>query len=432
MRITQPFCFVGAVTCSALALSACGNPTDADNAGGEGEINLVISNHPWQRGIEPLVSDFEEETGIEVNVQTFAEQQARDRIQLNLSSHSDAMDVFMTLPSREGPLFSNSEYYEPLDGYLEGAPGEYEAEDFSDAAFEGMVFDDQVMALPINVEGPVLYYRTDVFEELALEPPQTVDELMDAVETIDAEHDDMVPVTLRGAAAALPFTFGPFLHGNGGSWTVDGEPNFDDPSAVQAIAEYATLAGDYGPEGVINYNFTESSNLFAQGEVAMEIESSNELNSLIDPSDSTVSEDVGVVPMPAGTEGSAPTVLSWGLAMSASSSNKEEAWEFMQWATSPEVQLQLTEADIAPPRDAVASHADYLESLDSPVLEQWSDAVQDLQENGNTEVGPVGENAPAMREVVGNAIGEAILGEASPEEAAEEIQDGLEPLLDEE
>lgn len=434
MRITNSLRFAGVLTCSALVLSACGNPTDAENAGesGAGEINLVISNHPWQRGIEPLISDFEEETGIKVNVQTFAEQQARDRIQLNLSSRSDAMDVFMTLPSREGPLFSNSEYYEPLDSYLEEAPEEYEAEDFSEAAFEGMIFNDQVMALPINVEGPVLYYRTDVFEELGLEPPSTVEELLDVAETIDAERDDVIPVTLRGAAAALPFTFGPFLHGNGGSWTTNGGPNFEDPAAIRAIDEYATLAREYGPDGVINYSFTESSNLFAQGGVAMEIESSNELNSLIDPSNSTVPDEVGVVPMPAGTEGSVPTVLSWGLAMSASSNNKDEAWEFMQWATSPEVQLQLTEADIAPPRDGVAAHPQYLESLDSPVLQQWSEAVQDLQENGNTEVGPVGENAPAMREVVGNAIGRAILGQASPEEAAAEIQDGLAPLLDEE
>ena len=412
-------CVIGAAL---LALPACGNPTDAAS-GGDGEaITLVMSNHPWQRGIEPLIDRFEQESGITVNVQTFAEQQTRDKIQLNLQSRSAAMDVYMTLPSREGPLFASSGYYEPLDERLAQAPAEYQADGFSRGAIEGMKVDGTTYALPVNVEGPVLYYRTDLFEQWGLTPPTTVDELLATAAAIKSRTSDVTPITLRGAAAALPFTFGPFLHSTGLEWTTaQGTPTFDDPRAVQAIDQYATLARDYGPPGVINYSFTESSTLFAQGKAAMELESSNELNSLVDPGSSTVTEHVGVVPVP----GSAPTVLSWGIAMSPFSQNKDAAWAFMQWATSPETQLELTKADIAPPRAAVAEDPAYTASLDTPTLQQWSAAVADLQENGNVEVGPVGANAPAMRQVIGDAVGKVILGEATPEAAAAEIQSGL-------
>ncbi|OZM76458.1 ABC transporter substrate-binding protein [Pseudonocardia sp. MH-G8] len=409
-------CVLGAAV---LALPACGNPTDAASGAGNA-INLVMSNHPWQRGIEPLIDRFEEESGITVNVQTFAEQQTRDKIQLNLQSRSAAMDVYMTLPSREGPVFASSGYYEPLDDRLAQAPAEYEADGFSRGALTGMQVDGTTYALPINVEGPVLYYRTDLFEQWGLTPPTTVDELRATAEAIKGRTADVTPITLRGASSALPFTFGPFLHGTGLEWTdAQGAPTFDDPRAVLAIDQYATLAREFGPPGVINYSFTESSTLFAQGKAAMELESSNELNSLIDPGSSTVAENVGVAAVPA------TTVLSWGIAMSPFSENKDAAWQFMQWATSPATQLELAKADIAPPRQSVADEPSYAEALDTPTHQQWRAAVADLQENGNVEVGPVGANAPAMRKVIGDAVGKAILGEASPEQAAAEIQSGL-------
>ena len=409
-------CVLGAAV---LALPACGNPTDAASGAGNA-INLVMSNHPWQRGIEPLIDRFEEESGVTVNVQTFAEQQTRDKIQLNLQSRSAAMDVYMTLPSREGPLFASSGYYEPLDDRLAQAPAEYEADGFSRGALTGMQVDGTTYALPVNVEGPVLYYRTDLFEQWGLTPPTTADELRATAEAVKGRTADVTPITLRGASSALPFTFGPFLHGTGLEWTdAQGAPTFDDPRAARAIDQYATLAREFGPPGVINYSFTESSTLFAQGKAAMELESSNELNSLIDPGSSTVAENVGVAALPA------TTVLSWGIAMSPFSENKDAAWQFMQWATSPGTQLELAKADIAPPRQSVADEPAYTEALDTPTHQQWRAAVADLQENGNVEVGPVGANAPAMRKVIGDAVGKAILGEASPEQAAAEIQSGL-------
>jgi multiple sugar transport system substrate-binding protein len=216
-----------AIVAGALILPACGSPSDA-TSGGEGSITLVMSNHPFQRGIEPLIPEFEEETGIQVDVQTFAEQQARDKIQLNLQSKSSAMDVYMTLPSREGPLFATSGYYEPLDDYISGAPSEYDAGDFSRGAIDGMKVDGATYAVPVNVEGPVLYYRTDLFDEWGLTPPATVTELLDTAAAIADLDPGITPITLRGAAAAQPFTFCTFVHGNGVEFTDEqGAANFD-------------------------------------------------------------------------------------------------------------------------------------------------------------------------------------------------------------
>src|SRR5690606_32381143 len=149
---------------------------------------------------------------------------------LKLQSKCSSMNFFMTLPSREGPHFSEAGYYQPLDDYLDEAPESYMVDDFSPSAIDSREdADGKARAVPINIEGPVLYYRTDVFDELGLDVPASIEDVLAAAEAIK-KKGDITPITLRGAAAAIAFDFGPFLHGEGVEWTKeDGTANFDNP-----------------------------------------------------------------------------------------------------------------------------------------------------------------------------------------------------------
>ncbi|WP_422733819.1 ABC transporter substrate-binding protein [Micromonospora sp. WMMD558] len=407
--------------------AGCGG---GDSGGNANEISIVMSNHPWQKAIEPLIPEFEKASGVKVKVQTFAEQQARDKISLTLQSRSSSMDVFMTLPSREGLQFSKAGYYAPLDDYMSKSAS-YDAADFPAAVKTGMTIQDKMIAAPVNVEGVVLYYRTDLFEKYGITPPKTLDELPTVAAAIKQKSGGKVtPIALRGQSAALPFTFGPFLHSQGVEWTKpDGTPNFDAPGAADAINRYATLAKEYGPPGVVNNTFTQSSALFAAGSAAMELESSNEISSINDPKTSKVVGKIGVLDFPAGSAGSKSTVLNWGIAMSSYSKHKDAAWKFIEWATGKATQLKLTAGGIAPPRTSVAQDKSYTDTLNTDTLKEWSKALANVQANGSTEVGPVGVAAPEMRKVVGDAVGKVILGQADADAAAKEIQDGLTPLL---
>jgi hypothetical protein len=203
----------------------------------------------------------------------------------------------------------------------------------------------------------------------------------------------------------------------------------EDPRDALVSNRYATLAKEYGPPGVVNNTFTQSSALFAAGGAAMELESSNEISSINDPKTSKVTGKIGVVDFPAGSAGSKSTVLNWGIAMSSFSKNKDAAWKFIEWATGKATQLKLTAGGIAPPRASVAQDPAYTGTLNTETLKQWSAALANVQRDGSTEVGPVGVSAPEMRKVVGDAVGKAILGQTDAAGAAKEIQDGLTPLL---
>ena len=425
----------------ALVLAACGGDDGSagGSSGGSGagetcdSVALLTQNHPWTRALEPYFPEFEEETGLTLEVVAFAEEQARDRMLLALESGSSEFDVFMSLKSREGLLFTNAGHYADLSAYAAAEGPEYAFDDFAAGPLAGETINGILTGIPIIVEGPVMFYRRDLFEEYGISVPETIEDLIAAAATIaDRSGGSITPVTLRGRPPALPYTFGPFFQGQGIQWLdSDGNLNFDTPEAIKAIDQYATLGREYGPEGVGNFSFTESSQLFAAGQAAIEIESSNELSSVIDPASSTVADVVGVAPIP-GAAGQArvPTVLAWGISMSAYSERKDCAWEFIRWATTPEMQLRLALAGIASPRTSTAATPEYQATLDSETRRQWQDTLSVVIAEGSSDVAPPGAAQPEIRQLMGDAISAVMLGQLTAEQAAQQIQAELPAILE--
>lgn len=400
-------------------------------------ITLLANKHPWTEQIEPYIEEFEDLTGIEVIVQQYPEDQIRQKALVSLQGQSGDFDVFMSLKSREGLKYYNSGFYETLDEYVEDenlTSPDFDIDDFYEGPLEGEKFEDDLVGLPINVEGPVLYYNKKIFEQYDVDVPETMDDIKTAAKAVqEGSNGEIDGVTLRGEAGALPFTFGNFIYNNGKEWLDDGKSNFQDPDRIEAIQLYADLANKYGPKGVVQFSFYQSSALFAQGKVGMEIESSNELSTIIDEKNSNVVDDVGVIPFPTGLEeDSKLTQLQWGISMNKFSENKDPAWLFMQWATSKDMQKELAMNGIGSPRDSTWESEEYQQSLDSEVEQEWADALQFTLDHGNPEIGPPAEDQDKVRKIVGEMVDKVILGEMSAEQAAEEADKKMSEVLEQE
>ncbi|SRR5579875_251583 len=425
-----------AVLLTTASLAACGAGAGGAGtaAGGAKTVNAVLENQPFTRALTPYIPEFEKQTGITVNVQTYSEQQSRQKILVTLQSHSPAMDVFMSLPSLEGKEYAKAGYYQPLDSYVSNpklTPASYQFSGFSKPLLDSERIGGHLIGIPINVEGPVIFYRTDLFRQYGISVPRTLSQLLADAKIIKAKSGGKIyPIAGRGLDSALPYTFGPFFHNEGLQWlSSSGQPNFDKPGAVQAISTYATLVGKYGPPGVVNNSFTQSSALFAQGKAAMELDSTNEISSITAPGSSQVLGKIGVFNIPAGPGGSHPTVLNWGLSMSRYAAHKKEAWEFIKWATSPQMQLKLALKGIASPRIAVSKNPKYQATLNTPLRKQWQQVLNVIIATGNPQVGPPAVNEPEVRKVIGDAVDQVMLGEESAAKAAAQIQQGLRPLV---
>ena len=392
-------------------------------------VSLLADNNPILRELLTHKADFEKLTGIKLKVDTYEEQQMRQRLVTVMNAHSDEIDVFMTLPSREGAQFAAAGWYADMAPMAknEVAP-EYDYAGLSPALLKAATYNGKLTAMPMNIEGPVVYYRTDIFKKCGVGQLKTIADLEAAAKKIKACDSSITPFVSRGLRPALPYTFSNFLHNMGGSYMINGKSALCTPKDKAALETYSRLLRDFGPPGVVNYSFPQSSALYRAGRAAMDFEATNELPTVMQGGARL--KDTAIIPLPPGDGGQVPTTIGWGIAISAHSKHPDAAWYFVQWATSPKVQKEMAVQGIAPPRSSVAEDPTYRKWIDAqPVRKDWQAALDVLAAKGSSEVGyPIVPN-PASREVIGQAVQELILKQKTVDQACAEADKGANALI---
>ena len=396
-------------------------------------INLMFNNHPWSQAMRELVGAFTERTGIRTRIEIFNEEQFRARLTTFMQGRSADLDVFMTLASREGPVFRKAGWYADLAPLLADssltAP-DYDAADFSASIQAANTFGQQVVAVPINQEGPLFYWRRDVFQRLNIPEPRFLEDIPAAAAAIKAGDPNIIPWAARGLRTAIPYAFVGFINNLGGSVaTADGKPALSQPACIRAIEMYAGLLKDYGPPGALNHTFTQVIELLGSGRVAMVHESSNEFANIMRFPNRA--GDLGVKILPPGRESgiSKPAAIGWGVAISAHSRRQPAAWTFLQWATSKETQGKLVAAGVAPPRASVFQGPAFdAWTAEQPIRRAWAEALVQLGREGSGVFQPPTDRIPEAREKIGDAVQQVILGRATPAEAARAADEELAKL----
>src|ERR1019366_3754319 len=92
---------VTAVALGAITTAASGADFDWKKFQGK-TVTFLANNSPVSAALLTYKADFEKLTGITLKVDGYQEQQMRQRLVTVMNAHSDEVDVFMTLPSREG------------------------------------------------------------------------------------------------------------------------------------------------------------------------------------------------------------------------------------------------------------------------------------------------------------------------------------------
>lgn len=386
-------------------------------------LSLMFNNHPWSQAMREMVNDFTARTGIRARIEIFNEEQFRARLTTLMQGRSADLDAYMTLASREGALFKKAGWYADLAPLIADAgltPGDYDARDFSASIQGANTLDGQVIAVPINQEGPLLYWRKDLFGRAGLAEPKALEDIPAAAAVLKEKAGDVVPWSARGLRTAIPYAFAGFVYNLGGTFALpDGKPGMAQPATVRAIDMYAKLLKDYGPPGALNHTFTQVIELLGSGRVAMAHESSNEFaNILRFPGRAA---DLGVKVLPPGKETgiSKPVAIGWGLAISAYSRKQQAAWQFLRWATSKEVQGKLVQAGVAPPRASVFQGPAFdAWANEAPIRRAWANALVELGRDGTGILQPPTDRVPEAREKIGDAVQAVVLGRATADEAA--------------
>ena len=424
-------CFIRRVLAAAIAagLPAASHAADFDWQKYKGEtIEFLANNNPLGQAIETNKDAFEKLTGITLKIDPYQEQQMRQRLVTVLNARSDEVDVFMTLPSREGMQFAKAGWYADLSAFTKDVAPGYDFVGFSPALIKAATYDGKLTSMPMNIEGPVIYYRRDILQKCGVAVPKTLADLMPAAKKLKTCEPAMAPFVSRGLRDALAYTYSVFFHNMGGEYVTDGKSALCSKAGLDALTLYGSLQKEYGPPGVVNYSFYQIDALYRAGRAAMAFEAQNELGNMMQGGARL--KDTGIMLLPPGPGGSHPTAIGWGLAISPYSKHQGAAWYLLQWATSPEMQAKTELRGVAAPRAAIAQEPAVKAWLaEQPVREEWQQAVNAIAATGTSEVGyPIVDN-PESRQYIGQAVDDVILGLKTPEKACADANVSLDTLI---
>lgn len=385
-------------------------------------INLLLNNHPWSQAMKDMAAEFTAKTGIRTRIEIFNEEQFRTRLTTSMQAKSTDIDVFMSLKSREGEVFDRAGWYAnltPLLNERSATAPDFNFEDFGKALRDAETVNGKLAGLPLNLEGPLFYWRKDIFQKCKIAEPMTLEEIPAAAARLKACDPALQVWAARGIRGAINYAMSAFIFNLGGDYKQpDGKPGMCQPNTIKGVEMYANLLKDYGPPGAANHTFTQVIELLGQGRLAMTHESSNEFANIMKFPGRAQDLGVKVLPKSGATGVSKPVVIGWGLSVSAYSQKKGPAWHFLQWATSSDTEAKLVSAGVAPPRTSVFNGPQFKKwTGELPIRQAWADSLIEISRTGTGVYQTQTTRVPEAREIIGGAVQKVFLGQASARDA---------------
>jgi len=316
------------------------------------EIRDLLANHPYGDLLKSAIPEFEQATGIKVNMEQYQEGQLSTKLATEFATGSSTVDVFMTRPLQEAKMFYKNGWFLPLTSY--------NFADFPKSSLGLVTFGPKTYVVPIVTEWQVLYYRIDLLKQAGLAVPKNFTELEAAAKKLNSS--DVAGFASRGKGNPAVTQLSSFLYNYGGTYLDKGKAVFNTKPALDAIRFYGKMLGTYGPAGVTAMSWDNIMPLFQAGKVAMWTDASVFYGQIVDPAKSQVpAENVGIANFPAGPKTNSPfIVVSWGMAVSKKTKNVDAANQFLAWATSKEMGKRALLAQITVARDSPWADKDVL------------------------------------------------------------------------
>jgi multiple sugar transport system substrate-binding protein len=300
---------------------------------------------------EQLIGNFEHTTGIEVQLlrQPTDSDLRRQELVVPLKAKQHSPDVFLMDVIWIGQ-FAASGWLEPLDTYI--ANSNYPLDPFFSKVLDyADKYRDNLVALPIYVDGGLLYYRKDLLADYGYRnPPDRWQDLVKISIRIQnhqrPKHPNFYGFVWQGAQyEGLVCTFLEFAASNGGGITDQhGTIRLPTSENIEALKFMSDLIHQHQispPNTFTEMKEEEVRRFFQQGNALFE-RNWPYAWSLHQKPDSPVKNKVGIAPLPHFDPGTSVSTLGgWHIGISKYSDAKHQAWQLVQYITSFETTKQL-------------------------------------------------------------------------------------------
>ena len=289
---------LSALAAAALMLTACsgsagsGSSSTAASAGSTSAAaasdkkivywSMWESTEPQAIAIQQIADEYEQETGIEVDVQFKGRAGINDGLIPALDAGT-TIDMFDQTLTRIAVTFAD--YCLDLNDLVEQT-GYEETANAALMSYSRECSDGALLAIPYQINAQCYFYNAKIFEEAGVEAvPTTWEEFLDVCQKIkDAGY---IPVTTDDAYAVRAFNhhLGRYI-GQDAELLVSNEGLWDDPAVLQTAKDFAEMAslGYFSPNVGSNVWPNGQNVEFGGGQAAMYFCGSflpNELSSIV-------------------------------------------------------------------------------------------------------------------------------------------------------
>lgn len=310
----------------ALGLSACSSSSDDSGKELSGELNLFLIPSPSSTSIQSFIPEFEEKTGVKVNVSETPYGEAHQKQLLSYKQKAGAYDIAQFDNSFLAP-FCQSKAMTALNDLVAGSD-EYDFNDFGQGQQDyGKCASGDTYGLTLSTEPMIQWYRTDIYEKLGLKPATTWDEWYSNAKTVQAS----------GAGGQL-IGFGPNVSWWWMTmvWSFGGKlydenlnPTVNSPEAVAAV-EYMKKLLAVSPKGAITANGDEVTSKFLGEEIGAMLNYSGYYGMALDPAINKHAGKFATAPMPKGAS-DITHLAGWNIGVPSDAKNPDAAWAFLEF-----------------------------------------------------------------------------------------------------
>ena len=346
-------------------------------------INVMFNEHNYSKAVIAKIQDFEALTGITVKYTSTPEENYFDKLNTALSSKSGNPDVFMT-GAYQVWEYAPAGYCEPLENYINDpskTDASYNFADFYPSVVNALRWDlipghpvgeGSQWALPMGWELNNLAYNKKYFDANNIAVPTTTDELLaTATQLKDWSGSGSYGVAIRGTrnwATIHPGYMSLFSTWGGKDFAIENGKlvcKLDSKEAIEMTDYWVKLIKAGGAPQWSTYTWYQAGADLGAGKAAMLFDAT--CNGYFQNVEGASAEAGNIawstIPVPPGkTEADMKAnIWIWSLAMNADSKNKDAAWYFLQYFTSPDYLLYAGTDGSSPdtPRKSVGDSEQY-------------------------------------------------------------------------
>jgi multiple sugar transport system substrate-binding protein len=404
----------------------------ASNADAQGiTLNILMEDVPETTIVENLLPQFEQQTGIKVDIQKLVYSEMHNKLVTQLVSSSSSYNV-LEVDFLWAGEFPAAGWLEPLQPYVDKS--NFDLKPFIPSMLDLVGnYNGKLYMIPMYNYSMGLIYRKDLLSDPSLqsayqtqygsqlEVPKTLKEYVQVSKFMN-QHAGVAGAAMQGQRGDPDsMEFSNYLFSAGGHYLdSSGNVTLNSPQALDALNLYVDNIQNAAQKGALSATLDDTFQLMCQGKAWSMVTYWWMLPQLDNAkSCPNVAGKVALGVMPGGHGESGG--WGWAIPHNESPQLKDAAWQFISWVQSKKVAVERALQGHAPVRSDVFEDPSVLAKY--PYYKQAEQVVQ------SGESFPVFTYTAQYEDVLGRQLSLAAAGQAKPADALKAAADGLQQLL---